>query len=246
MKTKALIATLLLTVVVLQTMWGQTVELNFRNGNKVQYNVSELQDIRFIEDEDKHEWVDLGLPSGTKWATCNVGANSPEEYGDYFAWGEVTPKDVYNWETYRYYNGSYDTMTKYCANSSNGYNGFTDGLTELLPEDDAATANWGAPWHMPTHEQQQELMDNCTREWTMQGGVNGTLVTGPNGNTFFLPAAGRRWGDELNYAGGLGGYWSSSLSPRSDSDAYSVYFYSDYWDYWVSRHYGQSVRAVCP
>ena len=89
----------------------------------------------------EHEWVDLGLPSGTLWATCNVGANAPEEYGDYFAWGETAPKDYYDWSTYKWCKGSYNTMTKYCTNSSYGYNGFTDGKTELDPEDDAAWFN---------------------------------------------------------------------------------------------------------
>ena len=90
---------------------------------------------------DEHAYVDLGLPSGTLWATCNVGADTPEGYGDYFAWGETQPKDVYNWSNYQYCNGSHDQLTKYCNNSSYGYNGFTDNLTTLQPGDDAATAN---------------------------------------------------------------------------------------------------------
>ncbi len=198
-------------------------------------------------DPGNHEWVDLGLPSGTKWATCNVGANSPEEYGDYFAWGETEPKDTYDWSTYKWCKGSYDTMTKYCINSEYGYNGFTDGKTELDPEDDAATKNWGSPWHMPTFVQMQELFDNCTREWTTQGGVNGILVTGPNGNTIFLPAAGGRWDYELYDAGSNGVYWSSSLSPRNDFDAYYLFFNSGFWD-WTDRNRsnGLSVRAVRP
>ena len=100
-----------------------------------------------------HEYVDLGLPSGTLWATCNVGAETPEGYGDYFAWGETELKTTYNLSTYKYTNGSYDQLTKYCSNSSYGYNGFTDTLTVLLPEDDAATANWGDGWCMPTADQ---------------------------------------------------------------------------------------------
>ena len=106
-----------------------------------------------------HDYVDLGLPSGTLWATCNVGADSPEDYGDYFAWGETQPKDTYDWSTYQYCNGSYNTLTKYSVEffdswyeqyTNYGYNGFIDNLTTLLPEDDAATANWGADWRMPT------------------------------------------------------------------------------------------------
>ncbi len=183
-------------------------------------------------DPGNHAWVDLGLPSGTLWATCNVGANSPEEYGDYFVWGETAPKDYYG--------------STYFDSDYNKYN-HNGGLTELLPEDDAATKNWGSPWHMPTFEQMQELLDNCTREWTTQGGVNGTLVTGPNGNTIFLPAAGHRWGDELGYTGSHGDYWSSSLYPGLDNDAYYLDFGSGYW-YWDlgGRSSGLSVRAVRP
>ena len=95
-------------------------------------------------------YVDLGLPSGVLWATYNVGAEYPEAYGNHFAWGETQPKDTYNWNNYQYCNGSNNTLTKYCNNSSYGFNGFTDNLTMLLPEDDAATANWGADWRMPT------------------------------------------------------------------------------------------------
>ena len=105
-------------------------------------------------------WVDLGLPSGTLWATCNVGANAPEEYGDYFAWGETQSKDYYYWDTYQYCMGSSATMTKYCNKSNYGYNGFTDNLTTLLPEDDAATANWGTDWRMPTRDEWDELFQN--------------------------------------------------------------------------------------
>ncbi len=183
------------------------------------------------------EYVDLGLPSGTLWATCNVGANRPEEYGDYFAWGETAPKDYYDWSTYFDTDDGGSTFNKY---KNNG------GLTELLPEDDAATKNWGSPWHMPTLVQMQELLDNCTREWTTQGGVNGTLVTGPNGNTIFLPAAGRRWDDELYGAGSYGYYWSSSFDPSCDSNAYYLYFSSGYWNWYGSdyRYGGRSVRAV--
>ena len=115
---------------------------------------------------DDYVYVDLGLPSGLLWATCNVGADNPEDYGDYFAWGETQPKDTYNWSTYQYCNGSYNTLTKYCSNSSFGYNGFTDDLTTLLPEDDAATANWGSHWRMPTEEEWQELYRNTTNTWT--------------------------------------------------------------------------------
>ena len=194
-----------------------------------------------------HEYVDLGLPSGLKWATCNVGANSPEEYGDYFAWGETSPKATYDWSTYKYCNGTLTSLTKYCTNSAYGT---VDNKTVLELEDDAARVNWGGNWRMPTKAEQDELRDtnNCTWEWTRQNGVNGYKVTSrKNGNSIFLPAAGYRHdGGNLYGAGSYGSFWSSSLNTYYSSDAYYVYFDSDYvgWndDY---RYDGRSVRAVC-
>ena len=187
--------------------------------------------------------VDLGL--SVKWATCNVGATTPEEYGDYFAWGEVEPKTTYNWSTYKYCNGSSSTLTKYCNNSSYGSNGFTDNKTVLDPEDDAATVNWGGSWRMPTKAEQDELRNNCTWKWTTQKGVKGYKVTGPNGNSIFLPAAGYMREGALG-AGSYGDYWSSSLDAGSPNDAYDVGFRSDYvgWGYYY-RYFGLAVRPVC-
>jgi hypothetical protein len=165
-----------------------------------------------INDGTYHAYVDLGLPSGLLWATCNVGADSPEDYGDYFAWGETQPKSDYSWSTYQYCMGSYNTLTKYCSNASYGYNGFTDDLTTLLPEDDAATANWGSDWRMPTKEEWQELYNNTTHTWTTQNGVNGRLFTASNGNSLFLPAAGFRSNGGEGDLGSRGKYWSSSLN----------------------------------
>ena len=193
-------------------------------------------------------YVDLGLPSGLLWATCNVGADAPEDYGDYFAWGETTPKDYYDWSTYQYCNGGdgWNTLTKYCNKSNYGYNGFTDNLTTLLPEDDAATANWGSGWRMPTQAEFQELLDHTTVTWTTQNGVNGRLFTASNGNSLFLPAAGYRNGSSLYGAGSYDNYWSSSLYAGSPSGAWYLYFDSD--DCSMYNHYriyGQSVRPVC-
>lgn len=213
--------------------------------------VLEVDSISLVKPDNQinnHEYVDLGLPSGLKWATCNVGANSPEDYGDYFAWGEVEPKETYNWSTYKYCNGSSSTLTKYCYDSSYGKDGFTDTKTVLDPEDDAATVNWGGNWRMPTTEEQQELINNCTWNWTTQNGVNGYKVTGPNGNSIFLPAAGYMYEGTLNNAGSYGRYCSSSLDTGFPSYAYYVFFYSGYvdWDdYFGYRYYGLSVRPVC-
>lgn len=196
--------------------------------------------------ENGYGYVDLGL--SVKWATCNVGANNPEDYGDYFAWGETTTKDTYNWSTYEYCNGSSSTLTKYCNNSSYGNNGFTDNKTQLELSDDAARVNWGGAWRMPTDAEWTELREQCTWTWTTQNGVYGTKVTSKtNENSIFLPAVGYRVGSSLNYAGSGCYYWSSSLCTDYPSSAWSVSFYSGS----VSRSYdyrycGQSVRPVCP
>lgn len=193
---------------------------------------------------DGHEWVDLGLPSGTLWATCNVGANAPEEYGDYFAWGETAPKDYYVWGTYKWCNGSSTTLTKYCTSSSYGYNGFVDNKTELDPEDDAAYAHYPGG-RMPSLEQIQELVSSCNWQWTQRNGVNGQLGTGPNGNTIFLPAAGRRLDESLDGAGSWGGYWSRKLIPDYSDNAYCLYFHSRDMDRGIgSRFMGFAIRAV--
>ena len=192
-----------------------------------------------------YEYVDLGLPSGTLWATCNVGANAPEEYGDYFAWGETMPKDVYDWNTYQYCMGSNNNLTKYCDNSSYGYEGFTDGLTALLSEDDAARANWGGDWRIPTKEEFEELYNNTITTWTQQNGVEGRLFTASNGNTLFLPGAGYRSGSSFNNAGSYGIYWMSSLSTDNPSRARSFFFGSGYHGMNVyERNLGHSVRPV--
>jgi len=194
------------------------------------------------------DWVDLGLPSGTIWATRNVGASSPEDYGDYFAWGETEPKDYYDWSTYKWCNGSDDSMTKYCTDGIHGYNGFKDGKTELDPEDDAAYVNWGPSWRMPTSEQQKELCEKCSSTWTTLNGVSGRLFTGPNGNTLFLPAAGGRWSELLIHPGEFCSAWSRTLSPNSSDLARCLYFESGYvgWNggYSNARYFGFSVRAV--
>jgi hypothetical protein len=189
------------------------------------------------------DWVDLGLPSGLLWATRNVGATSPEDYGDYYAWGETTPKSVYVWPTYIYCNGYFNQLTKYCNNSDYGYNGFIDNLTILQPGDDAATANYGG--RTPTKEEWEELINNTTVTWTTQNGVNGRLFTGTNGNSLFLPAAGFRWDSSLNDAGSYGYYWSSSLGTDLPISAWLFYFHSGgQYVYYSNRFDGHSVRAV--
>lgn len=230
---------------------AQKVIVKLVGTEPVKYDVSQVEYIAFEEKaiiDDDHEWVDLGLPSGTLWATCNVGANSPEEFGNFFAWGETEPKTEYGWSTYKWCNGSEDTMTKYCTNSSEGYNGFTDSKTLLDPEDDAATMNWGSEWQMPSYNQINELKNGLytTTEWTTMNGKNGRKITSKiNGNSIFLPAAGWCYGTSLNDAGCDGFYWSRSLNTGSSVGAYGQCFYSlgtvlsNYF-----RYCGHSVRPV--
>lgn len=174
-----------------------------------------------------HEYVDLGLPNGTLWATCNVGADEPEKYGDYFAWGETSPKEKYEWTTYTYcFNGDNQQLTKYCNNTNYGYNGFADNLLELLIEDDAAVANWGGGWRMPTGTEWHELFQNTTYTWMVQNGVNGMRFVGSNGNSIFLPAGDRLGENNDNNIGNFGFYWSSTLYTAPSNVA--VFFYLQY------------------
>ncbi|MBO7133397.1 MAG: hypothetical protein J6S84_09135 [Bacteroidales bacterium] len=188
-----------------------------------------------------HGYVDLGLPSGTKWATCNVGASTPTAYGNYYAWGETTTKSTYNWSTYRYCNGNLNSLTKYCNSSEYGNDGFTDALTTLEAMDDAATANWGTAWRMPTKAELEELESNCTVIWTNAG--TGHLFIGPNGNSVFLPLAGYRSDSGLFSDGHIGIYWSSSLDTYLPYHA--RYLEMGPFNYDDGRLNGRSVRAVC-
>lgn len=185
-----------------------------------------------------HEWVDLGLPSGTLWATCNIGASSPEDYGGYFAWGETTSKDYYSWSTYKYCEGTSNTLTKY--NNKSNY-GIVDDKTELEDADDAATVNWGSGWQMPSRGQCEELRNssNTTSEWTSLNGVYGRKITSrTNGNSIFLPAAGERYDDTYQAFQEYGYYRSRTVS-------YSIKFRNrDEGWYGGEREYGQSVRPV--
>lgn len=204
-----------------------------------------------------YEAVDLGLPSGTLWATFNVGATKPNEAGYYFAWGETAKKDSYSWGNYKYcrYADTINKMTKYCDVASFGYNGFTDNLWTLTPEDDAATVNWGSDWCTPTYEQWRELWEKCENVDHYEGDVYGCRFKGPNGKTIFLPAAGSYDVSGAVNMGFVGNYWSSTLSGHSHSlieegpdCALGYHFYgpvpymSFIEDY--QRYKGYSIRAV--
>ena len=172
-----------------------------------------------------------------KWATFNIGALAPEEYGDYFAWGETEPKAEYSWENYKWCDGTASNMIKYNK---------TDGLTTLDLDDDVAHVNWGGNWRMPTDAEFTELREKCTWTWTTQNGVNGYKVVGPNGNFIFLPAAGYMSG-ALYRVGSRCYFWSSSLNTSSLDNAYRMRFdlSSVNWRY-NYRYYGFIIRPVCP
>lgn len=197
-----------------------------------------------------HVYVDLGLPSGTLWATCNVGASAPEEFGDYFAWGETSTKAKYNWKNYKYCKNGYShDLTKYCNDSNEGYKEFTDELTELEPRDDAASVKWGSEWCTPSRFQWEELYQNTSVTYTALNGVSGLLFVSNNGNSLFLPAALSRWDDEIEDShSGQGHYWSSSLNTNYPGGAFRFNFdrYGGYGlvDIDSPRARGQSIRPV--
>jgi len=199
----------------------------------------ERQGNNLCPDANHPHMIDLGLPSGTKWACCNVGASKPEEYGNYYAWGETEVKSVYDWNTYPY--------CYYEYGSGIDWSRYVDIGSDIAGTSyDTATANWGALWRMPTKDQYQELVDNCTSEWTTQNGVNGRKFTGPNGGTVFLPAAGLRGYGEVRWLGSDGQYYSSTLNDVFPAYSYFLIFnsgsvYMERADY---RSYGRSVRPV--
>ena len=213
------------------------------------------------------EAIDLGLPSGLKWASFNLGASKPEEYGEYYAWGEIEPyysskgqsntftwkegKELgYDWESYQWCMGSSNTLTKYCTSSSYGYNGFKDSKTTLDPEDDAAYVCLTGIWRIPTDSEMTELRESCTWEWATMNGIRGWKVTGPNGNNIFLPAAGYIGGMALFDKSYYGYYWSSSIKDSDPEDTWIVCFNSSYFDhsFFIRQNYprrlGMSIRPV--
>lgn len=192
-----------------------------------------------------HEYVDLGLPSGLKWATCNVGANKPEDYGNYYAWGETGDKSTYTKDnSHTYGQDSYSVLLGHIA----------DENLKLTPSYDAARTNWGGSWRLPTMKELEELKNKCIWKWTTRNGVKGCQVIGPNGNSIFLPAAGSRYESSFSGAGNYGRYWSSTSffhwewkGKENNADAHCldfdfqvgrVYLFSAY------RHGGRSVRPV--
>lgn len=246
-----LLATAALCLLSMGAKAQTSMRITMQDGKQIDYPVSSIANVTWITNEENPDKpdvspsgvqaVDLGLPSGLKWANMNIGATFPEDYGDYFAWGETEPKDYYNWSTYKWCNGSGTTMTKYCTISNYGK---VDNKTTLDPEDDAAHVNWGGAWRMPTYAEQKELLTKCTWNWATVNGKNGHKVTGPNGNYIFLPAAGYL-GDNGSsfFTGSDGNFWSSSLYGCYPY-ALNFNFGDVHWGYY-GRCLGSSVRAVC-
>lgn len=233
MKSRNLFVVLLLMVGI-QTAFAQNFKVYLSSKQVVEYSIEQVDSIVFVEGTadipDAHEYVDLGLPSGILWATCNVGAMSPERSGYYFAWGETQPKEDYTWSTYKY---------------KVGYKWW-----ELEPMDDAATANWGSDWQMPSYEQWAELINSnyVTTTWTTLNGAKGMkIVSKQNGNSLFLPAVGSREETAYNGWGSGGAYWSRSLHASNSDYAYYLFFNSSGYikaSYNGFRCYGRSVRPV--
>ena len=241
---KKLIILSLLIVVGQVAAWGQTVNIRMKDGSVIEYDASSVDYVYFTAQSSTglngHEAVDLGLPSGLKWATCNVGATKPEEAGGFYAWGEVAEKQDYSWKTYKWCeDGSYSKLTKYNENVS---------VYTLEPEDDAAHVLWGGSWRMPTREEFDELFKNCTRKFTTQNEVRGLLVTGTNGNSIFLPLAGYNTGTVVTYTSNRGYWWTCNGNYGNKTVGYA--FYSQYdqgrtqVNSQISRVYGLNIRAV--
>ena len=221
--------------------WGQTVNVHMKDGSVIKYDASGVDYVNFSaasNTEVKHEAVDLGLPSGLKWATCNVGASTPEEAGYFFAWGEVENKEEFTWCNYKWTNECQVSPTKYVG----------EPAQTLEPEDDAAHVLWGGSWRMPTENDMKELFTKCSNKFVIQNGVQGLLVTGNNGNTIFLPFVGYKQGTELKKANEQA-YWWTSTKPRG-YDQQAIYFGSqhDQGRTYVSgrsnRFFGFNIRAV--
>ena len=213
-------AALLLMVAGLQTTKAQKMRFHYSGQDTpVEYSFAGLDSMVFVDaPAAEPEYVDLGLPSGTLWATFNVGASRPEDYGDYFAWGETVQKEQYYWDTYEY--SSHNTAPHYILkyNTVSSYEELIDNMTVLEAGDDAATANWGEDWRIPSDVEFSELLDarytNVTNE--TRNGIYGIVVTSTkNGNSIFLPAAGYYYHDDLKDVGSSGGYWTNKLSTGS-------------------------------
>lgn len=238
------LATLILFAMAGSNLFSQGFYVYTKDGQRQDYASENVDSIVFYEKIidntesggtgnfiDGHEYVDLGLPSGLKWATCNIGAAKPEEYGSYYAWGETEKKSSYTKEEYKYYESS--SFVNIGSNISG-------------TQYDVAHVKWGSSWRMPTRNEIKELVNNCIWEWTTYNGTKGQIATGPNGNSIFLPAAGNRYNTDLYNLGSRGYYWSATLDEDLNKYAYRLSFDSEfsYWNDWEGRGCGFPVRPV--
>lgn len=245
MKQKYITAIIMLCMAFTATA-QRMIKLEKTDNTVVEYPLSEIRRVFFetaapdpsglCPNANHPHMIDLGLPSGTKWACCNVGAARPEEAGNHFAWGETQLKSEYNWSTYQY--GYYNNDGNYSHLVNIGSDIAGTGF-------DAATANWGVPWRMPSLTQIQEMLDNTSSVWTTINGIKGRKFTAPNGGSIFLPCAGYRW-DGAFYHMDSGYFWSSSLYESEPYFAYCLDVGSDGtgWYYSSYRSLGRSVRPV--
>ena len=243
MKKLILLAAFIVVGVISISLAQDVMTVKMKDGTVHEFKVDDVSEVTFqvTETPDEHlncpdnnhpHMIDLGLPSGTKWACCNVGASEPVENGGYYAWGETEEKDYYGANTYVY--GNLEDESSFIGTNIAG------------TSYDVAYVKWGHEYEMATIEQFREVKDHCSLEWITLNGKNGCLVTGPNGNSIFLPAAGSLSGNKNDQEDKEGSYWSSSLS-SSNKSAYGLYCGSYGWDLEsTSRTYGRSVRAVCP
>lgn len=230
----------------------------WNHGKYLEYRGENVDSLVFFEKEEPsseesqenilngHEWQDLGLPSHTLWARTNIGAESPEEYGDYFSWGEVEKKNVFSLDKYKY-NQDTEGFTKYVPKSqkSFGYKNFSDDKTELMPSDDAAHVIWGTGWRIPSYEQMKELVTCCTWVWDELDGKKGYKVYGPNGQHIFIPAAGFRTGTRQMGVGNDAYLWFRNLYSPMPSRSWSLYLNeSAHYMSNSTRSDGQSIRPV--
>lgn len=235
---KKLIILSLLIVAGQVAAWGQTVNIHMKDGSVLQYDASGVDYVNFSAASTtpvQHEAVDLGLPSGLKWATCNVGATKPEEAGYYICWAELEVKEECGSTNYKWRTSS-GSMTKYNDNNN----------TVLQLEDDVANVLWGGSWRYPTKLECQELVNKCTRTAVTQNGVQGYLFTGPNGNSIFLPTCGYKNGKDIVNSD-KGYYWTRNVDTGRNYRAQDFYLtdvaaHSPYQA--IERWFGLNIRPV--
>lgn len=234
---------------------AQTYNIHKADGTVATFPAAEVEFVDFVDTTQDNapaeaEAVDLGLPSGLLWANMNVGAKSISDLGLHFAWGETTGyasdgTHSFEWANYTLCDGDYNKMNRYCVDAENG---IVDNITTLLPSDDAATANWGGRWRMPTREEVQELIDNCDSRWVRVNGVTfgRQFLSRVNDNYIFIPAAGYMWGTYLYGDADAGQIWTSTLYQDETFSAYYLGVGTEAENiYELYRFVGLQVRPVC-